>query len=171
MVPGILSSADPILQARMFSYPDAARYRLGTNYQLLPSNHALSPVYSPYQRDGFANFSENYGPDPNYVNSSLRPLAKPVHAFGNEDKNHDEWTGRVVAWSSEMEDIDFEQPRALWGVFGRTGQREAFVANVSDNLKDAIPRVRAEAINIFSRVDEEMGRLIAERVEKALKAE
>ncbi|KAH8668125.1 catalase [Tricladium varicosporioides] len=171
MVPGILPSADPILQARMFSYPDAARYRLGTNYQLLPSNHALSPIYSPYQRDGFANFSENYGPDPNYVNSGLRPLAKPVHAFGNEGKNHDEWAGQVASWTSEMNDVDFEQPRALWGVFGRTGQRGAFVANVSDNLKEAIPRVRADAIKIFSRVDEEMGRLIEERVEKDLKVE
>lgn len=33
LVPGILASEDPILQARLFAYPDAQRYRLGKNGQ------------------------------------------------------------------------------------------------------------------------------------------
>lgn len=33
LVPGFEPSADPVLQARLFSYPDAHRYRLGVNYQ------------------------------------------------------------------------------------------------------------------------------------------
>jgi catalase len=44
--------ARTVLQGRMFSYTDAARYRLGANYQQLPSNKALSELYSRYQRDG-----------------------------------------------------------------------------------------------------------------------
>ena len=67
MVPGLAPSADPILQARMFAYNDAARYRLGVNYQQLPCNKPVSAVYSPYQRDGFMTFGDNYGGDPNYV--------------------------------------------------------------------------------------------------------
>ncbi len=47
MVPGIEASAEPMLQARMFAYPDAQRYRLGVNYQFLPTNAATSPVYCP----------------------------------------------------------------------------------------------------------------------------
>ena len=35
-----------VLQARMFAYPDAARYRLGANYQQLPSNRAHVQIYS-----------------------------------------------------------------------------------------------------------------------------
>jgi catalase len=65
MVPGIGPSADPMLQARMFSYPDAARYRIGPNYQQLPCNRALH-VYSPYQRDGPMRIDGNYGADPDY---------------------------------------------------------------------------------------------------------
>lgn len=65
MIPGIGPSEDIMLQARMFSYPDAARYRVGPNYQQLPCNRALS-VYSPYQRDGFMRADGNYGGDPNY---------------------------------------------------------------------------------------------------------
>lgn len=61
MVPGIEPSPDPMLQARMFAYPDAVRYRLGVNYQFLPTNAAKSPAYCPIERDGFMNFTQNYG--------------------------------------------------------------------------------------------------------------
>jgi len=64
MPPGIAPSADIMLQARMVSYPDAQRYRLGANYQQLPCNKPLSTVYSPYQRDGAGSINGNYGPDP-----------------------------------------------------------------------------------------------------------
>jgi catalase len=40
-----------MLQARLFAYPDAHRYRLGTNYHVIPVNAARSPVRM-YQRDG-----------------------------------------------------------------------------------------------------------------------
>jgi catalase len=65
MVPGIGPSADIMLHARMFSYPDAARYRIGPNYQQLPPN-APKKAYSPYQRDGPMRFDGNYGSDPDY---------------------------------------------------------------------------------------------------------
>jgi catalase len=65
LIPGIAPSADIMLHARMFSYPDAARYRVGPNYQQLPCNRALN-VYSPYQRDGPMRIDGNYGSDPDY---------------------------------------------------------------------------------------------------------
>ena len=58
----------------MFAYPDAARYRLGVNYQQLPCNAPVSEVYTPYQRDGAFRYNTNYGGDPNYVRSSFRPI-------------------------------------------------------------------------------------------------
>lgn len=65
MVPGIGPSADIMLHARMFAYPDAARYRVGPNYQQLPGNRAMH-VHCPYQRDGPMRFDGNYGADPGY---------------------------------------------------------------------------------------------------------
>ncbi|KAJ5389345.1 catalase Cat [Penicillium cataractarum] len=38
LVPGVEPSEDPILQARLFAYPDAQRYRLGANLQQLSDN-------------------------------------------------------------------------------------------------------------------------------------
>lgn len=53
MVPGVEASADPVLQSRLFSYPDTHRHRLGVNYQQIPVNAPLCPV---------ANFREWVGP-------------------------------------------------------------------------------------------------------------
>ncbi|HEX7262221.1 MAG TPA: catalase, partial [Luteolibacter sp.] len=44
IVPGIGFSPDKMLQARIFSYADAHRYRIGTWYEALPVNRPHSPV-------------------------------------------------------------------------------------------------------------------------------
>jgi len=40
-----------MLLGRMFSYPDAHRYRIGANYNQLPVNAPIAPVNS-YSKDG-----------------------------------------------------------------------------------------------------------------------
>ena len=138
----------------MFSYPDAARYRLGVNYQQLPTNAALNDVYSPFQRDGFANFKGNYGPDPNYVGSTLRTLR-----YSGGKTSHDEWIGKIADYASEITDDDFVQATALWEVFGKhPGQQKAFVSNVAGDLKSALPAVQQETISeFFANEFEEIG--------------
>lgn len=123
----------------MFSYPDAARYRLGTNYQQLPTNHPKCPVYSPFQRDGFMNFSANYGDEPNYVGSMLHPTIfkaagadKPVLTTITE---HEKWVGEVSSFTSTIGPEDFEQATGLWEVLGREpGHQDRFISNVSGNI-------------------------------------
>ncbi|RDW63355.1 catalase [Coleophoma cylindrospora] len=164
MVPGVAPSADPMLQARMFSYPDAARYRLGVNYTQLPCNAPISPVYSPYLRDGTGSIKGNYGADPVYVRSSLKKIQP-----GPKINLHEEWVGQVVAYSSEVEDDDFVQARDMWNVLGKEeGQQEILVCNVAGNVKAAIPRVRAETIAMFSRVDAGLGKRIEQKVAELL---
>lgn len=89
-------------------------------------------------------FAGNYGPDPNYVRSSLRPLN-----YGLESVAHDHWVGQVTAFTSEITDEDFVQPREMWKMFGRTGQQEAFLSNISGHLKGALPEVRQETISMY----------------------
>jgi catalase len=158
MVPGIGPSADIMLQARMFSYPDAARYRVGPNYQQLPCNKAKS-VYSPFQRDGSMRLDGNYGADPDYVRSSFRPIKS-----GPGDVAHDEWVGKVSLWTSEVTDEDFEQPRELWALFKKWGADDDFIKNLSGHVAKALPQVQKETIKMFAKVDKEIG----ERLEKAL---
>lgn len=140
----------PVLQARMFAYPDAARYRLGVNYQQLPSNRPVAPVYCPYQRDGFATVNGNYGGDPNYVRSALKPVTfhrspRPADsAAAAESARHDVWAmGSVADYTSEVTDEDFVQARMFWeGVLGKQdGQRESLVRNIAAHLGKAEPVV------------------------------
>lgn len=52
-VPGMEPSADPVLQSRLFSYPDTHRHRIGANYQQLPVNQHIVPFTTgSFQRDG-----------------------------------------------------------------------------------------------------------------------
>jgi len=164
MVPGIAPSADPMLQARMFAYPDAARYRLGVNYQQLPPNAPRTHVYTPYQRDGFSTFGNNYGGDPNYVNSSFKAVHFKGQLGAHGTHQHEEWTGKVSAFTSRVTDEDFVQAKGLWDVMGKQkGQQDNFVYNVSVNLKDAVPHVQGETFKNLSRIDTELGRRIKEQ--------
>lgn len=135
----------------MFAYPDAARYRLGTNYQMLPTNKAQAPVYCPYQRDGFMNFSTNYGEDPNYVGSSLRPTTFAVSAtgkpLGSTITEHEKWVGEVSTFTSTVHQDDFEQAKALWKVLGREpGHQDRYISNVSGNVKNVTSKELREKV-------------------------
>ncbi|OIW30785.1 catalase-domain-containing protein [Coniochaeta ligniaria NRRL 30616] len=168
MVPGLAPSADPILQARQFAYPDAARYRLGANYQQLPCNRALCPVYSPYQRDGASTINGNYGADPNYVRSALKAVAfrQPV-ADDSGKKHHDVWTmGCVADYASQVTDEDFVQARMFWeGVLGaQEGQKEVLVGNVAAHLGRAKPVVWEATFDMFSRIAPDLGKAVRNAV-------
>jgi catalase len=57
VVPEMGYSPDKMLQARLISYPDAHRYRLGVNFKASPVNAARYPVHT-YNRDGASRFEE-----------------------------------------------------------------------------------------------------------------
>lgn len=104
VVPGISFSPDRMLQARILSYPDAHRYRLGVNYEHLPVNCPHATRTYNYHRDGMMRFDDNGGGSVNYEpNSFGGPVADPHfqepplkisgdadrydHRVGNEDYN------------------------------------------------------------------------------------
>ena len=70
-IPYFEPSCDPILQSRLFSYPDTHRHRLGVNYVQIPVNQAIVPIAN-FQRDGFMAIN-NQGARPNYQ-STIAPL-------------------------------------------------------------------------------------------------
>ncbi|GFZ90537.1 catalase [Elstera cyanobacteriorum] len=103
IVPGIGFSPDKMLQARIFAYADAHRYRLGTHYEALPVNAPKCPVHH-YYKDGSMRFFRNdagnpdlyYEPnsfggptqDPSVAEPPLRisgDAARYNHRDGNDD--------------------------------------------------------------------------------------
>ena len=70
LVPGIGASPDRMLQARLFSYGDAQRYRIGVNHHQIPVNAARCPVHSNH-RDGAIRVDGNYGSTLHYEPNSF----------------------------------------------------------------------------------------------------
>ena len=95
IVPGIGFSPDKMLQARIFAYADAHRYRVGTHYELLPVNRPKVPVRH-YHADGPMRFDSPVGTDAFYEPNSFggpvqdeRFAEPPLRISGDADRyNH-----------------------------------------------------------------------------------
>ncbi|KAF5542846.1 catalase [Fusarium phyllophilum] len=160
--PGVEPSADPVLQSRLFSYPDTHRHRLGVNYQQLPVNATRTGYqFGNFQRDGQMAFY-NQGARPNYL-SSIDPIKFKSRAV-DLDKTHGHFTGEAITFLTEIRPEDFNAPRALWRNVFDEPARERFINNVTGKMKlckQEEPLKRQ--IAIFREVDPE----IAERLEKS----
>ena len=55
---GIGLSNDKVLQTRALSYSDTQRYRIGTNYQMLPINAPKCPFHNSHENGALPWFSE-----------------------------------------------------------------------------------------------------------------
>lgn len=163
LVPGVEPSADPVLQSRLFSYPDTHRHRLGVNYQQIPVNAPLK-AFNPFQRDGAMSVNGNYGSNPNYPSSYRALTYKPVKATNP----HEQWTGAAVAdLFDEVKDHDFEQATGLWKVLGKTpGQQDNYINNVAGHLAAAHVDTRNRTYAVFSKVDPKLGAAIKAATEK-----
>ncbi|KIM76875.1 hypothetical protein PILCRDRAFT_825870 [Piloderma croceum F 1598] len=169
-VPYIEPSADPVLQSRLFSYPDTHRHRLGVNYQQLPVNAPVVPVAN-FQRDGPATYN-NQGARPNYQ-STIAPLSyngkKGAIDGGARDQEreakHENWVAGAYRDLSVVTELDFEQPRALWSkVFDETAKAH-YVSNVAGHLggvKSA--EIKARQLSVFAAVDQGLSDRIAKAI-------
>ncbi|KAF1816255.1 catalase [Eremomyces bilateralis CBS 781.70] len=162
LVPGIEPSADPVLQSRLFSYPDTQRHHLGPNYQPLPVNAPHVPYrMANFQRDGPMAFY-NQGARPGYL-SSIEPISFKDRAV-DLNTTHGHFIGKAVSFLSEIRPEDFNGPRALWEKVFDAGAKERFVSNVAGHLarcqnQETIKR----QIAIFCEVSDDL----ALRLEKA----
>jgi len=162
MVPGIEPSADPVLQSRLFSYPDTHRHRIGVNYQQLPVNQPRVPYrMANFQRDGQMAFY-NQGARVGYL-SSIQPIQ-----FRNRtvdlSKTHGNFSGNAITFLSSIRKEDFRFPRALWEKVFDDGERGRFIDTVSGHMKNCSKEeIIKREIAIFREVSED----IASRLEKA----
>ena len=129
----------------MFSYPDAHRYRVGPNYFQLPPNRPVNTVYAPYVRDGPGTMNGNYGGDPDYVFSELRPVnvSKRIQM-----PTHELFTGHVASYMTGLTNKDFEQPRALWKIIcNEKGGKEQFLYNITPTLSGLPDRLKRQVLS------------------------
>ncbi|WP_339695646.1 catalase [Celeribacter baekdonensis] len=149
-VPGIGFSPDKMLQARVFAYADAHRYRLGTHYEALPANAPKCPVHH-YHKDGAMNFmgpntghSDAYY-EPNQYAESAKPdmsvAEPPLKISGDADK-----------YVQEDADADYVQPRALYAAVMGGEERARLHANMAGAMAPCSPSVRDRWLAVLGRV-------------------
>ncbi|KAI0634572.1 catalase-domain-containing protein [Trametes polyzona] len=160
MVEGWAPSADPVLQARLFSYPDAQRYRLGVNHKQIPVNAPVNPVAN-FERDGHMNVNGNQGSRPNYL-STLQKIKLPPRPY--VDETHQQWTGGAVASLSSVTELDFDWPRRFWNSLSQQDQAN-LISNVIGHLGGApTDSVRQRMASLFYHVNATLGQAIADGV-------
>ncbi|OFW67863.1 MAG: catalase [Actinobacteria bacterium RBG_13_63_9] len=159
VVPGISFSPCKMLQARIFSYADAHRYRLGTNFERLPVNAPkATKVVNTYQRDGAMRFDDNAGPGPNYEpNSFGGPTADPAYhepplkIWGDADRYEQK---RGV-------DDDYIQPGNLYRLMSPE-QQQCLIANIVGSLKNVPKAIQKKMAAHFRKADQAYGDGIAQ---------
>ncbi len=152
IVPGIGFSPDKVLQARIFAYADAHRYRLGTHYEALPVNAPKCPV-NHYHADGSMRFFDNFkNPDAYYEPNSFGGPTQapeyrepPLRISGDVDRyNHREGND------------DYSQPRALWTLFS-DGEKQRTCENIAGSMHGVPDFIVERALGHFDRIDPAYG--------------
>jgi catalase len=160
LVPGIAPSPDKMLQARLMSYADAHRYRVGTNFQQLPVNQPRCPVHH-YQRDGVMSTGLGGGSTNYFPNS--RPGAPVDNPSYHEPGLH---LGDVTAdrYDSRVDHDDYTQAGDLYRLLS-TDERERLVTRIAGVLGQARREVQLRQLTHFFKADPDYGAGVA----KALK--
>jgi catalase len=132
-VPGVGPSPDRMLQARLFAYGDAHRYRLGINHTRLSVNSpkGVEGGARNYGRDGFMRFDDNGGRTKNYEPNSYDGPAESGerYEFGNPVAGE----AGPHAPVRHAQDDDFVQAGALYRVM-KDDERKRLVDNIAGSL-------------------------------------
>jgi len=168
MVPGIEPSPDKMLQARLFSYPDTHRHRLGANYQSIPCNATKSQcpmAGGNYQRDGPMQVTANGAGAPNYYPNSFQGPETVAVAVAHSDKV----TGQVARVETGHQD-NFSQCGHFFRDVLSTAERERLTDNIAGNLSQAQLFIRKRVIANLAQADAEYGRMVGDKVDAILAA-
>jgi len=153
VVPGISFSPCKMLQARIFAYADAHRYRLGVNFESLPINRPRAAEVNNYQRDGHMRFDENGGPSVNYEpNSFGGPKADPAFKEPPLKISGD------ADWYDQKRgvDEDYIQPGDLYRLMP-PDEKKRLVENIVGSLKQVPKEIQKKMVVHFSKADKAYG--------------
>ncbi|MEO8314502.1 MAG: catalase [Pseudomonadota bacterium] len=155
MPPGMGASPDKMLQARLLSYPDAHRYRIGVNYAALAVNKPHCPV-NTYHRDGQTRFDGNGGGRVNYEPNSFngpvedKALKEPPLKISGDADSYDHHQGNE----------DYSQAGDLYRLMS-ADQKSQLIDNLVGALK-SVPRIIQERqLGHFHKADPDYGARVA----------
>lgn len=155
IVPGISFSPDRMLQARLFSYNDAARYRLGVNHHQIPVNAPRCPAHS-FHRDGTMRVDGNYGATLHYVPNGRGEWAEqpefrepPLPLAGAADH-----------WDHRVDEDHYEQPGNLFRMMTPL-QRQALFDNTARSMRGVSRHIMERHVANCAKADPAYGAGVA----------
>ena len=155
VVPGISFSPDRMLQARLFSYNDTVRYRLGVNFYQIPVNAPKCPVMS-YHRDGKMRVDGNLGGTTSFNPNSAglwdnQPdFAEPPLPIEGEAAHYDHYA----------DDDHWEQPGNLFRLM-TPAQQQVLFENTARAMGDARRHIKERHVANCLRADPAYGEGVA----------
>ncbi len=163
IIPGISFSPDKVLQARVFSYPDAQRYRLGTHYNHLPVNAPKCPV-KHYNKDGSMRFFEN-NPEGNsnwyYEPNSLggpkeddKFKEPPLKVSGDADR-----------YNHQDENDDYTQAGNLFRLFNHD-EKNRLYQNIAESMQGVSQEIIDKQLVNFEKADPAYAQGVREALRK-----
>ncbi|MDB4793555.1 catalase [Methylacidiphilales bacterium] len=159
IVPGISFSPDKMLQARIFSYADAHRYRVGTWYEKLPVNAPKSAV-ATYHLDGPMRFDQPPSSDAYYEPNSFNgPKQNPVLA-----EPPLRISGDANRYNHRDGNDDYTQPGNLFRLM-TTSQKQQLFQNIAEAMHGVPKNIVERQLGHFAKADP----AYAEGVRQALK--
>lgn len=158
IVPGIGFSPDKMLQARIFSYADAHRYRLGTHYESLPPNQPISEV-NHYHKDGAMRFTENFNDNPDAYyepNSFNGPIEDPT-----AQEPPMKISGDIRRYEEQDKMGNYQQAGDLFRLFD-DAQRKRLFSNIADAMEGVPKEIIDRQLVHFDKADPEYGKGVRE---------
>ncbi|GAA0362860.1 catalase [Alkalibacterium iburiense] len=158
LVPGIGLSPDRMLQARVFAYGDAARYRLGVNHYQIPVNYPRGVQnFHTNHRDGAMRVDGNGGSENSVATNS----------YGNwtdrRDLKESMLEGGDIGYHDFREDDSdyYTQPGKLFRRMTKEQQLVLF-ENTARNMGDSTLQIKHRHINNCYQADPEYGKGVAD---------
>ncbi|WP_086238379.1 catalase [Campylobacter devanensis] len=151
IVPGIGYSPDRMLQARIFSYPDAQRYRVGVHYQQLEVNKPIVEVNNYYVGGAMNNGSYAQEKSAYYEPNSF---GGPVESakFAEPDLA----IGDIAQRFSHREHYAdyYTDARALYKILP-ADEKDRLYSNIAESMEGVKDEIIQRAISHFEQIDPE----------------
>ncbi len=155
MPPGMGASPDKVLQARLLSYPDAHRYRIGVNYAALDVNKPRCPGHH-YHRDGQTRFDGNFGSAVNYQPNSFDG---PI-----EDARYKEpplkISGDANRYDHRIGNDDYTQAGNLFRLMS-ADQKRQLIDNLVGAMRSVPKFIQVRQLKHFYKADPDYGKGVA----------
>ncbi|QKF92024.1 catalase [Campylobacter sp. CCUG 57310] len=148
IVPGISFSPDKMLQARIFSYPDAQRYRIGTHYAQLKVNQPINEI-GTYTVGGAMNNGMYEIEDKAYYEPNSFGGAKENKDFLEPDIALE---GVMQRHDHRAEDSDYySQPRDLFNLMNDSQKSQLF-NNIAESMCGVSDFIVERALGHFEKI-------------------